>query len=81
MEPHPGHGPRGSVAGRARRHDRPGACILAAAGTLHPNLSAATAAMSVTGTQVDPDDTERDALEANYRRFRSAVADRGWTAD
>ncbi len=55
-----------------------GACILAAAGTLHPNLSAATAAMSVTGTQVDPDDTERDALEANYRRFRSAVAERGW---
>jgi sugar (pentulose or hexulose) kinase len=55
-----------------------GACILAAAGTLHSDLASATAAMSVTGGRVDPDDVEGDALEANYQRFRSAVADRGW---
>ncbi len=55
-----------------------GACILAAAGTLHPDLASATAAMSATGEQVDPDDAERDALEANYRRFRAAIVDRGW---
>jgi len=57
-----------------------GACILAAAGTVHPDLAAATAAMSATGERVDPDEAEYDALDANYRRFRSAIADRGWIA-
>ena len=55
-----------------------GACILAAAGTLHADLGAATAAMSATGEQVDPVDAERDALEASYQRFRSAIVERGW---
>ena len=55
-----------------------GACILAAAGTLHPDLAAASAAMSAGGQPVDPDDAERDRMEANYRRFRAAVVDRGW---
>lgn len=31
-----------------------GACILAAAGTLHPDLSTAVAEMGVSGEQVDP---------------------------
>ncbi len=55
-----------------------GACILAAAGTLHPDLATATAAMSARGEPVEPDDAERDALEASYARFRSAIAERGW---
>ena len=58
-----------------------GACILAAAGTLHPDLATATAAMSATGEPVEPDDAESDALEANYQRFRAAIAARGWLAD
>jgi D-ribulokinase len=57
-----------------------GACILAAAGTLHPDLATATAAMAATGEPVEPDDSERDALEANYQRFRAAVVERGWIA-
>lgn len=55
-----------------------GACILAAAGSLHPDLTAAAAAMAATGERVDPDESERDALERNFERFRAAVADRGW---
>jgi sugar (pentulose or hexulose) kinase len=55
-----------------------GACILAAAGTLHPDLATATAAMFATGAQVDPDRRQSDALEANYQRFRAALIDRGW---
>jgi sugar (pentulose or hexulose) kinase len=57
-----------------------GACILAAAGTLHPDLAAATAAMSATGELVEPVDAERDALGASYQRFRDAVVDRGWVS-
>jgi sugar (pentulose or hexulose) kinase len=57
-----------------------GACILAAAGTLHPDLASATAAMSAAGVGVDPDESEREALEANYQRFRSAIVERGWMA-
>lgn len=55
-----------------------GACILAASGTLHPDLSAATEAMAVEGTEVSPHDDERDVLEQNYQRFVDAVTDRGW---
>jgi sugar (pentulose or hexulose) kinase len=55
-----------------------GACILAAAGSLHPDLAAATVAMAVTGEQVDPDESERDALEHSFERFRAEVAARGW---
>ena len=55
-----------------------GACILAAAGTLHPDLTAAAGAMAVTGEQVDPVEGERDALESNYERFVAAVTERGW---
>ncbi len=58
-----------------------GAAILAAAGTLHPDLAAATAAMSASGSVVEPDEEEREAMEAGYRRFRTAVAARGWISD
>ena len=55
-----------------------GACILAAAGTLHPDLAGATAAMGATGPTVDPVESEAPAMEDSYRRFRAEVATRGW---
>ncbi|CAN5164643.1 FGGY-family carbohydrate kinase [soil metagenome] len=55
-----------------------GACILAAAGTLHGDLAAATEAMALSGEQVDPEAQERDALDDSYERFLAALADRGW---
>ena len=58
-----------------------GACILAAAGTLHPDLASATAAMSASGEPVEPDDAERDALNDSYQRFRTAAGERGWIPD
>jgi len=57
-----------------------GAGILAAAGTLHPDLSSATAAMSARGELVEPDEAESDAMETSYARLRAAVAERGWIA-
>ncbi|MGQ0521198.1 MAG: FGGY-family carbohydrate kinase [Actinomycetota bacterium] len=65
-------------------HARPGAttalgaCILAATGSLHPDLSAAAEAMAAPGEPVEPDEAERDGLEASYRRFLAALHDRGW---
>jgi xylulokinase len=58
-----------------------GACILAAAGTLHPDLAAAVDAMAATGEQVEGLDGEDDALAANYGRFLAALRDRGWLPD
>ena len=58
-----------------------GACILAAAGSLHPDLAAATAAMAATGEVVGPDDAEREPMESSYGRFRAAIVERGWLAD
>jgi sugar (pentulose or hexulose) kinase len=55
-----------------------GACILAAAGTLHPDLAAATEAMAATGELVEPDREEQGALDDGYRRFLDAVTERGW---
>jgi sugar (pentulose or hexulose) kinase len=55
-----------------------GACILAAAGTLHRDLASAAAAMAATGVVVEPNPQEADALEASYRRFVDALVDRGW---
>jgi sugar (pentulose or hexulose) kinase len=55
-----------------------GACILAAAGTLHPDLATATAEMAASDEPVDPDDAERDALVGSYERFVAALRERGW---
>ncbi|MEA2825908.1 MAG: D-ribulokinase [Actinomycetota bacterium] len=53
-----------------------GACLLAAAGSLHPGLTAM--AMSPPFEVVQPDPDQSDSMDANYDRFRSALADRGW---
>ena len=56
-----------------------GACILAAAGTVHPSLAGATDAMvDDARAAVEPIAAERDRLEESYRRFVDAVAGRGW---
>jgi sugar (pentulose or hexulose) kinase len=56
-----------------------GACILAAAGSLHPDLAAATGAMSASGPEVGPDEERGgSAMAASYERFRVALTDRGW---
>lgn len=57
-----------------------GACILAAAGTLHRDLATATAAMAAAGDRVEPDPHEQDALLGSYERFVAALAARGWLA-
>lgn len=58
-----------------------GACILAAAGTLHPDLRAAARRMSVGGARVAPDEAELSPMSASYHRFKNEVAERGWTAN
>ncbi len=56
-----------------------GACILAAAGTLHPTLAGATDAMADDAcAPVEPVAAEGDRLEESYRRFVDAVTERGW---
>lgn len=55
-----------------------GACVLAASGTLHPTLAAAAGAMVHAAGEVEPDASERPALEAGYRRFTDELRRRGW---
>ena len=57
-----------------------GACILAAAGTLHPDLPAAGRAMVAGGEEVEPagDERARQTLEESFARFVDALGDRGW---
>ncbi len=56
-----------------------GACVLAAAGTLHPSLAEATDAMvDDTHAPVEPLAEEGDRLEESYRRFVDALTGRGW---
>jgi ribulose kinase len=56
-----------------------GACILAASGTLHPDVATATRAMSSPGEDVQADnDDGREALDRNYRRLVAALRERGW---
>ncbi|HEX2041950.1 MAG TPA: FGGY family carbohydrate kinase [Acidimicrobiales bacterium] len=60
-----------------------GACILAAAGTLHADLATAGRSMVDAGRQVEPtdDEREREGLEESFGRFVAALADRGWIDD
>lgn len=56
-----------------------GACVLAAVGTLHPDLRHATDAMvGRVGTLVGPVKCERSRLDENYGRFVAALAEKGW---
>ncbi|OEJ62131.1 carbohydrate kinase [Streptomyces agglomeratus] len=55
-----------------------GAALLAAAGTLHADLSASAAAMTAAGRVVEPADGERAALDASYEGFVAELRGRGW---
>lgn len=56
-----------------------GACVLAAAGTVHGSLAAAADAMvAAAGAPVEPVNTERQQLEDSYGRFVTALTERGW---
>ncbi|MGW7054280.1 FGGY-family carbohydrate kinase [Streptomyces sp. NPDC054887] len=55
-----------------------GAALLAAAGTLHPDLTAGAAAMTAAGRAVEPVERERAALEESYGRFVAQLRARGW---
>ncbi|MGW0565131.1 FGGY-family carbohydrate kinase [Streptomyces sp. NPDC003016] len=57
-----------------------GAALLAAAGTLHPDLSASAAAMTAAGRQIDPVERERAALDESYEGFVAQLRARGWLA-
>ena len=60
-----------------------GACILAAAGTIHPDLTTAAGAMVAEGEEVGGDRASDggDALEESFARFVAALADRGWVGE
>lgn len=60
-----------------------GACILAAAGTIHPDLRSAGEAMVADGQEVGPDGATDggDALEDSFARFVSALVNRGWVGE
>ncbi|MFI0775044.1 FGGY-family carbohydrate kinase [Streptomyces sp. NPDC021212] len=55
-----------------------GAALLAASGTLHPDLTASAAAMVRPGRDVEPDAREHAALDASYATFTAALRARGW---
>lgn len=55
-----------------------GACMLAAAGTVHPDLTDATQAMAPPGVGVEAQERDRDALEDSYQRFVAEIRRRGW---
>ncbi len=58
-----------------------GACILAAAGTLHADVVAAGDAMVAEGEEVAPNDAESEALEASFARFVVALSEHGWVGE
>ncbi|MBO1330647.1 FGGY-family carbohydrate kinase [Streptomyces sp. VRA16 Mangrove soil] len=62
----------------ARAETAFGAALLAASGTLHPDLTSAAAAMTGAAEEVAPVKAEQAALEASYDRFRTELAARGW---
>ena len=55
-----------------------GAALLAATGSLHPDLSAAATAMVPGGELLEPDRTEVDRLHSGYERFAAELRARGW---
>jgi len=58
-----------------------GACVLAAAGTIHPDLDTAGRAMVRTVASVEPVDAEADRLEDGYQRLVAELRRRGWVDD
>lgn len=55
-----------------------GAALLAASGSLHPDLSAAAAAMVPAGDVIEPVAAEVPPLQDSYQRFVAELRDREW---
>ncbi|WP_030823042.1 FGGY-family carbohydrate kinase [Streptomyces hygroscopicus] len=55
-----------------------GAALLAASGTLHPDVATSATAMVRTGRDIEPDEAERAALDESYAAFTAALRERGW---
>lgn len=55
-----------------------GAALLAATGSIHPDLSEAAAAMVPAGELVEPDPGELARLDSAYERFAAELRARGW---
>jgi sugar (pentulose or hexulose) kinase len=55
-----------------------GASLLAAAGSVHPDLATASSAMVRPGRLVEPDPAESEALDARYAEWVGALEERGW---
>ena len=55
-----------------------GACLLAAAGTIHPDLTAAARAMVRPPRMIEPDSATRNTQPDGYRRWTEALRRRGW---
>ncbi|GAB3295908.1 FGGY-family carbohydrate kinase [Parasphingorhabdus pacifica] len=55
-----------------------GAALLAAAGSVHPDLSTAATEMVPAGQLIEPAAGEVADLADNYERFRTELLDRGW---
>ncbi|MDR7301913.1 FGGY-family carbohydrate kinase [Haloactinomyces albus] len=76
-------GIRASVLGRPiarvpRAGTALGAALLAATGTLHPDLSTAAHAMVPASERIDPIAEETGPLDRSYRRFLAALHEQGW---
>ncbi|ASU77060.1 carbohydrate kinase [Actinopolyspora erythraea] len=57
-----------------------GAALLAASGTVHPDLSSAAAAMAPRARMVEPVAGEVERLAESYEAFRAELTARGWLA-
>lgn len=69
------------VAATASADSGFGACVLAAAGTVHADLAAASAAMvGPAGPATDPVEAEAEQLDAGYRSLLAELERRGWLA-
>lgn len=55
-----------------------GACLLAAAGTIHTDLSTAAQAMLRPAQLIEPDNAARDAMDESYARWTQALRLHGW---
>jgi ribulose kinase len=58
-----------------------GASLLAAAGSVHPDLATASERMVRVTDTVEPVEQEREPLAERYSEMVSALANRGWIDD
>jgi sugar (pentulose or hexulose) kinase len=57
-----------------------GACLLAAAGPVYPDLTTAARAMLRPARMIEPENGAREAMEESYAGWKQALRRRGWLA-